>query len=424
MPNSSPRDFGRGQRRRANHHRAINEAAPVTELPEHPLIPTAAPQWIDTQPDLDDLIAHVRQMGSFAYDTEFIGEATYWPKLCLIQIGTTQRIAVIDAMAELDITGIWELLADEAVHVLVHAGAQDLEPVVRWLDRAPTNVFDVQIAAGFAGLPYPLSLLRLSAQLLGAKLGKRLTFTSWDHRPLPAAHLEYAADDVRLLHAIHQSLTERLAAGGRLDWVTQECAALCEPTRYKFDPAVSAAKFRGAKALTEAQMTALVEFVTLRDEAARHHDVPPRSMMKDEVLLDMVRRPVNNESKLDNIRGLPRPICQGYGQRILAIMATLLKAPRRGGGEEPEESAEQQYQVDCLWSALQSHCLAQGVYPALVTARPDVAEYVVARLDGLEPTGKFTTGWRRQLVGEFLDGMLAESAKLNLRWVDGVLRYE
>ena len=158
----------------------------------------ASRSLVDQQQDLHLLIERLRSVGSFAYDSEFIGEMSYVPKLCLIQIATEQEIALVDPLADLDLMPLWELFADPAVQKIVHAGAQDMEPVIRMLGRPATNVLDTQIAAGFARLPYPISLQRMVLQLLGIKLGKGLTFTHWDQRPLSSQQTRYAADDVPL----------------------------------------------------------------------------------------------------------------------------------------------------------------------------------------------------------------------------------
>ncbi|MDH3582712.1 MAG: ribonuclease D [Phycisphaerae bacterium] len=187
------------------------------QILEHPLVVPDAAAWVQEPQQLADIADQVRAAGAMAYDTEFIGESTYWPMLCLIQIATPDRLVVIDALAEMDLEPVWSLLADPGVVKVVHGGGQDLEPVVRHLDREAVNVFDTQVAAGFCGLPYPLSLARLVQDLLQVRLAKGLTFTSWDERPLSPAHLRYAADDVRYGLALREALEAVLTENGNLE---------------------------------------------------------------------------------------------------------------------------------------------------------------------------------------------------------------
>ncbi|MGH8612402.1 MAG: ribonuclease D, partial [Gammaproteobacteria bacterium] len=115
---------------------------------------------------MSELIGRVRAAGTFAYDSEFIGELTYIPKLCLIQLATTREVALVDPLANgIDLSPFWELVCDPSVEKVVHAGQQDIEPVVRHVGRVPSNVFDTQIAAGFAGMAYPTSLSRLVGEI-------------------------------------------------------------------------------------------------------------------------------------------------------------------------------------------------------------------------------------------------------------------
>ncbi|HEX8915961.1 MAG TPA: ribonuclease D, partial [Humisphaera sp.] len=202
---------------RAN-HRAKAHADAQHEAPEahydpgkeHPLIPRGAAALITQQPELNALVERLRKADVVAYDTEFIGELSFHPKLCLIQASSAAEVALVDPLVGLDLTPFWELLADPAVPKVVHAGQQDVEPVVRNLGRGPANVFDTQIAAGLASFPYPVSLSKLVQELTGARLGKGLTFTHWDQRPLSGQQLRYAADDVRYLPLLHALLKAKL----------------------------------------------------------------------------------------------------------------------------------------------------------------------------------------------------------------------
>src|ERR1700722_2283684 len=107
------------------------DTAEESPLSDHPLISRDPPQFVDRQDALSELLDHLRSAGKFAYDSEFIGELTYIPKLCLIQVATTQRVALIDTLAGLDLQPFWDLICDAGVEKIVHAGQQDIEPVFR-----------------------------------------------------------------------------------------------------------------------------------------------------------------------------------------------------------------------------------------------------------------------------------------------------
>src|SRR5581483_1912799 len=211
--------YSRSMHRARSHENAHADAPlPEAKIPQHPLIPRNAAELVHTQEGLTALIAELRAAGTFAYDSEFIGELTYRPKLCLIQVASAQRVSLIDPLAGPDLAEFWELICDKTIQKIVHAGGQDVEPVVRHIGKEPANLFDTQIAAGFAGLSYPIALSRLVQEICGARLGKGATFTHWDQRPLSAMQLRYAADDVRYLPAVHDAISKRLEALHHVDW--------------------------------------------------------------------------------------------------------------------------------------------------------------------------------------------------------------
>ena len=262
-PPEAPRRsrYSRADHRARSHENAHAETDDASPDPHprapHPLVTHAPPDLITTGRQLEELIEHLRSAGRFAYDSEFIGELTYFPKLCLIQTATAQRVALIDPLADLDLRPFWELIADGSVEKIVHAGQQDIEPVFRHIGKMARNVFDTQVSAGLAGLPYPLSLSKLVQELAGARLGKGLTFSHWDQRPLSAMQLRYASDDVRYLPRVRAELGARLDALGHDGWAAEECAALCDPVLYKFDPETSYQRVRGATSLQPRNLAVL-----------------------------------------------------------------------------------------------------------------------------------------------------------------------
>lgn len=80
---------------------------------------------INTQRGLEELVAHLYESGTFAFDTEFIPEETYEPELCLIQIATKTRLVVIDPRVIPNLNVFWSAVVDPALRVVIHAGSED-----------------------------------------------------------------------------------------------------------------------------------------------------------------------------------------------------------------------------------------------------------------------------------------------------------
>lgn len=417
----------RSQHRSRNHDSAHAEAdSGKRNIPAHPLIPHGEPEIITDDAGLASLIEHLRSAGSFAYDSEFIGELTYVPKLCLIQVASPQRVALIDPLADVNLQPFWELLCDPAVEKVVHAGQQDVEPVVRHLGRSPANVFDTQIAAGFIGMPYPVSLSKLVQEISGAKLGKGLTFTHWDQRPLSAMQLRYAADDVRYLPLVRTEIGKKLEALGHVAWAREECDAMCDVKLYQFDPATQYQRVRGATSLTPQGLAILRELTIWRDALAREHDVPPRAFLKDEILIDLSRNPIKSLEKLSRVRGLPRPIEAAHGTEILAVTQKGLSTPPTDlpAQRETEQSPTERFRTDALWAAAQCLAIGQSIDPNLVTSRQEIADLSRAiASNNIDPANlHLLQGWRAQAIGNPLLAMARGEQSLRVQWTNDALK--
>lgn len=407
----------RARHRQRAHEEAHADEAPIAEthIPDGVAAPHGKAELITTDAQLAELIAHLRETAPFAYDSEFIGESSYHPKLCLIQVATTERIGLIDPIAEVNLTPFWELLADPSVEKLVHAGAQDVEPVNRYIGKPAANLLDTQIAAGFVGMAYPTSLAKLVGELTGIVLHKGLTFTHWDQRPLSSKQLRYAADDVRYLPAAAIELKKRLGVTGHLKWVKAECDELCEPTQYVFNPETAVEKVRGAGSLDASRLNVLKELVVWRDAAARNENVPARAYLRDDVLIEMCRNLPKKTDQLGRVKGLPRPVISDEGETICALVQRGLAVPTEGvetlRGHEPTPS--QKFAADVLWTATQAICHSQSIDPAVVSSRQEIGELHRA-LIGNEPLDEIhlMTGWRREAVGNRLVAMWREGASV------------
>src|SRR5437763_11741893 len=142
-------------------------------------------------------------------------ERTYWPELCLVQLGGAAEVAVVDALAAgLDLAPLRGLLADEAVVKVFHAARQDIEIFVLKFGEVPQPLFDTQVGAMVAGFGDQVGYDALVSSLTGGSIDKAHRFSDWAARPLSAAQIAYAAADVTWLREVYEKLRARLEHEG------------------------------------------------------------------------------------------------------------------------------------------------------------------------------------------------------------------
>ena len=386
------------------------------------------PQADDSERALDEsgvlpaLTAQARASGHLALDTEFMGEGRYRTLLCLVQLAIADdtdglRIELIDPLREeLDGAPLADVLADPAVELVVHAGRQDVALVRRRFGAEVRNVFDTQIAAGFAGMAAQCSYETLLAQLLGVRVSKSASFTRWDARPLSHEQLAYAREDVVHLLELAAELQRRLSALGRLEWARQECAALERSSDVRDLDAIFARlpRIRGLNAASQAVARELVEW---RERTAATGDRPVQSVLSDAVLVEIAKRRPTTTSTLEQIRGVAQSSIRRRGAEVLKAV--------QAGAERPHEPLEPQLRsgapdpTDAPLVALAEALVRARAREAdlayeLIAARADLQAIVGAlRAGGAEADVRTLQGWRRELVGaellELLDGRVTLS---------------
>ncbi len=416
----------RQKQRQRNHDQEAGQPEVLTRIPDHPLISRQPAELIDTDIALAELIVHLREHGSFAFDTEFIGELSFYPKLCLIQVATTEQVALIDPLAEIDLTPFWELIADPAVQKLVHAGLQDLEPVARLLDKTPSHIFDTQIASGFVGQLYPSSLANLVKHYCNVNLAKGATFTAWDRRPLSPSQHHYASDDVRYLPAIHDMIVKELDECGYGDWAQQECMSTLEQmATYRPNLDAQYNRVRGTRSLKRRDIAVVRALVQWRYDLARQEDMPPRSVLPDETLVALAKKRPTDLQAMYPIRHMPRPVVDAYGKTLIQVVqeASDLSKDQLPKADPDKPNSQQQIQIDSLWSMISSFCRGRGVDPALVTSRQMIVQARHALTNGgLEKDHPLAQGWRQVFIGDMLADFMAGKSQITLSWEDGKIQ--
>ncbi|MSR18150.1 MAG: hypothetical protein EXS00_03110 [Phycisphaerales bacterium] len=406
------------RRKRAMHHaEAHAEDGDAPQILLHDQVPQGVPELIDSPEPLRNLIDHLRQQESFAYDTEFIGEETFHPHICLIQVATRERVALIDPFAVADLSDLWRVVCDPAHVTIVHAGGQDVDAAQRAAGRPAERIFDTQIAGAFVGLPWPTSLGSLVEALTAHRLLKGHTFTEWDARPLSKSQLGYAADDVRYLPLAYSRLQEQLQQNSRWDWVLAECQQAINDAA-TFDPMGQVKRACKGLTLRPRTMTILRELVLLRHALARESDAPPRTVIPDVPLLEVARAKPTTNAELAGIRGMPRPVAEQFGARIVATIQAARNLPLDHDNlwSPAAESGEDRMRIDALWSLVTMRCIAQGLAAPIVLTRAQLATWYLDRRKDHSLMLFPESDWRHNAVGRWLGEFVGGGLELAVRW--------
>lgn len=189
-----------------------------------------------------DLQAILDELSTCKYlmvDTEFVRESTYWPILSLVQLGGNGQFYVIDATSKhIDLNIVKAFLDKPEITKVFHSARQDIEIFYHLFGAIPAPLFDTQNAACYLGYRDNIGFGELVQKLTQVELDKSLQHTNWLIRPLSAAQIEYALQDVVYLDQIFQIMHDQLVKLNRLDWVIEDFVNLYPETLLNPDPLV------------------------------------------------------------------------------------------------------------------------------------------------------------------------------------------
>jgi len=342
-------------------------------------------------------------------DTEFMRETTYWAKLCLVQIGGPEEAACIDPLApDMNLRPLYDLLADQSLLKVFHAGRQDLEIFFTAMGSVPSPVFDTQIAAMVCGFGDQVGYEALVSKLAGANLDKSQRFTDWAQRPLTERQITYALGDVTHLRKVYLALKKRLEKSGRATWLDEEDAVLANPETYQVDPREMWRRLR-ARTRAPRMLAVLRELAAWREITAQQHDMPRQRVAKDDAILELA---ANMPVTVDDIKRsrLAKPLASGkYVEGVLAAVAKGRAIPdadcprlENSGWDNQAPRAV----VELLKLLLKARSEANDVAQRLIATSDDLDE--IAMSDNADVP--CLHGWRRELFGE--DALKLKHGKL------------
>ncbi len=308
----------------------------------------ATNSYIDTPDDLRRLARTLSGESLIAFDTEFLWERTYSPKLGLIQIASSTSTWIVDPLS---IPGkgmepLVEVLVCPDILKVAHAVDQDQICMFREYGQVAAPVLDTAIAAALTGLGEQIGLSSLLSKVLRIEVQKGYSRTNWLKRPLPDAMKQYAMEDVAHLPKAADSLLATLRSLGREEWAMELSAKAGEQACTQIDSSSLAARLAQGRRLEPRAYCVLRELVAWREEEARRLDIPRRWLAEDKVLVKLAIARPSKPGQLADFRGLGVSNRPKSAQRVLKAIHTGMDAqpdgyqrPERERGATPQEAA-------------------------------------------------------------------------------------
>ncbi len=356
-------------------------------------------QWIDSSAALNDLLRRAASHPWLAVDTEFVREKTYYPQAGLIQIATATEIACIDPLAFDQLDPLFALLSNPNVVKVFHAAGQDLELLGCLGDQPVRPLFDTQIALQLLGQGDQLSYAALVEGQTGIQLSKSQTRTNWLKRPISKEQLQYAADDVRYLGAIYESLANELKQRGRLDWMWEITESLGSKSDQDIDADRLLNRLKGQQELHGVQRAIARELLSWRETTARERNLPRRWILGDELIVQIAMADISRDTDLNRISGLKPALITRHGNAILRAIErgkTLAPAqwPQEPVNQRPSPETLRRYKA--LRKIVTDIATRANISPSLIATRKDLE----ALAEDPQADSPILHGWRYQLAGK------------------------
>jgi ribonuclease D len=356
-------------------------------------------QLITTTNSLAEVCGRLQRHPFVTVDTEFLRESTYYPKLCVAQIASTDEAVVVDALANgIDLKPLFHLMADENVIKVFHAARQDIEICWHAAGLIPAPLVDTQVAAMVLGYGDSIAYDQLVQRITGDSLDKSLRFTDWTRRPLSEAQIAYAISDVTHLRDVYVKLEADLKKRGRTEWMREEMRVLTSPDTYRMEPEHAWQRLQ-TRVRKPKELAVLIEVAAWREREAQTRDVPRGRVLKDDVVGDIAVQAPTTIERLGNLRSLPKGFERSkWGEAIIdavkrGLARDLKTLPRI---DRPKGAPNGQATVELLKVLLRMTAERHGV-AAKVIATMDDLDRIAADDEADVPA---LSGWRRELFGD------------------------
>lgn len=370
-------------------------------MSDHRLIDT--PQGLEEAvSDLEECLDEAREAGRaprLYLDTEFESNRS-GTQMCLLQISAGGTAYLIDTLRLRNLDSLGDVLSEEGVEWVLHAGLQDVQLITEALRiPRPPLLFDTQIAWALTSAEASVSLAYLQFKILGIRAEKGHQADDWVRRPLQASQLRYAASDVDHLPKMTEYLLNEAEKLGRTEIVYAASKDTLSPVKEPPAP-LRLGSFRNAWQLSEKSQAALrflIEWYNALSLEKRKH------APDNKVMLSIAGRLPPDVAALSRIKGVSRGVSERHG---LTLIKGIADAVANAKSEDfvpidpPPYATFDEIRLDAWLAEFRAELAVSLQFAPELVLPTRLLKRIKAGLEADGPSGltESLVGWRRELL--------------------------
>ncbi len=237
--------------------------------------------YIENNSQFLSALKEILKKKEISIDTEFTWRKTYYPKLSLIQIGTSGKLFIIDPLMLDKLEDLNRIFQDKNITKVFHSSRGDISVLKNSIGSSFQNIFDTQIAHRLIYKESDqISYKKLVDFYFYKTLSKSETNSDWEKRPLSKEQIQYAAEDIKYLLNIKRIQSKKL----KTSRLIQNLKLICEKEIYLAEQEFSTARLDRLRKKHKNITKVECDIFLWRENRAKERNVPPNNVFKDKYL--------------------------------------------------------------------------------------------------------------------------------------------